>query len=154
MTTTITLILTMGGWIIAGVLGIVGFFDRGKRERRKEDDDVASNLIKNLQVTADVQEKKIIKMQEEMEAHGKERDKEVQALREELKHLSGRNSMLEDLFKGRDPQMQAFLKDVPILMEITKKDHELIEQGSQALTVLVETMTKFLESYKPVEQLK
>lgn len=136
--------MTIGGWIIAGTLGLVGLFDRGKRERRKEDDQVASNLIKNLQTTSDLQEKKITKMQEDMAAHSKERDKEVQTLREELKHLTGRNSMLEDLFKGRDPQMQAFLKDAPLLIELAKKDHELIEQSSAAVTTLVEAMSKLI----------
>lgn len=141
----------MGGWIIAGVLAVVGVFNKQSRERRKEDESVASNLIKNLQTTAEIQQKEIEKMKEDASAHSKERDKEVQALREDLKHLGGRNSMLEDLFKGRDPQMQAFLSEVPLLMEITKKDHELIEQGSKSLTVLVEAMTQFLESHTPIK---
>ena len=59
ISTTVTLVLTMGGWVIAGVLGVLGFFDKGKRERRREDDEVASNLIKNLQATIDIQEKKL-----------------------------------------------------------------------------------------------
>ena len=144
----------MGGWVIAGVLTFVGLFNKQARERRREDEEVASNLIKNLQNTVDIQEKKISKMQEDMAFHTKERDKEVQNLREELKHLSGRNSMLEDLFKGRDPQMQTFLKEAPTLIELTKKDHELIEQSSEAVTALVKTMNEFVGSFNKLSIMK
>ena len=89
-----------------------------------------------------------------MDLHTLERNKEMQTLREELKHLSGRNSMLEDLFKGRDPQMQTFLKEAPTLIELTKKDHELIEQSSEAVTALVKTMNEFVGSFNKLSIMK
>lgn len=147
MTGAITIILTIGGWIIAGVLAVVGVFNKQSRERRREDEDVASNLIKNLQTTVEVQEKTIAKMQETMEKHTKERNEEMQKLRDQMTHISGRNSMLEDLFKGRDPQMQAFLKEAPMLVEIIKADHELIEENTKMLTALGSAMSKFADSF-------
>jgi len=136
----------MGGWVIAGVFGVIGIFNRQARERRKEDESVATNLINNLQKTVDLQEDTMKKMRLEMDAHTKERNEEIKGIRDQMSHLQGRNAVLEELFKGRDPAMQAFLKDAPMLLEITKKDHELIEESMKSITGLSATMSKFVET--------
>ena len=148
------------GWIIAGALALAGVFNAKFRERRRESDETATNLINNLRTTVEVQEKSIAKMQHDMDEHTKQRDIEIKDLRDKVHNLSGRNSVLEDLFKGRDPAMQLFLKDAPNLMTIARqnniliseqndlavKNNDLAVKNSEAITALTNKMTELVSS--------
>ena len=83
-------------------------------------------------------------MATDMEEHTKSRDLEIKDLRTRVDHLTGRNSMLEDLFKGRDPLMQDFYKKAPKMIEAVNKNGEDLRKLEQTLRKFVDTITPVL----------
>ena len=144
--------LNLAGWVVAGGFGLYGIFNKKQRERRIDDDQTASNLITNLKTSLDIQEKTITKMQSDMEMHSKARDVQIKELSEKVHNLTGRNGILEDLFKGRDPAMQNFLKDAPILMTIAHENNGLAKETSGALVNLTQTIQSLVERLPVNEQ--
>lgn len=139
-------LITLGGYAMAAILFIVAQFDKARREREQADDATASRLITNLKTTTELQEKEMERMRGEMASHKKERDEEIKGLTEKVNHMGGRNAVLEDLFKGRDPAMQVFLKDAPTLIALTKETNELAKGGNKSLDALTATLTRFVEA--------
>lgn len=138
-------IFTLGGWAVAGVFIIIGFFGQSSKLRREEADKLADGLIQRLNQTVEQQTKDIAKMQADMEAHTKSRDEEIRKLSDDLKHMQGRNAVLEELFKGRDPQMQAFLKDAPMLMEIAQSNNQLAKATNESVGSLADAVRELVE---------
>jgi len=122
---TLTVLLTLGGWVIAGVLAFVGILDRATRQRRKEDDNTASNLIQNLKTTTELQEKEIVTL----------RSKEVEQGKE-IAHMQGQMKVLSEILQGRDPDMQAHM--------------ELGKHNAEVLALLAQTMNTFIETLQPI----
>ena len=139
------------GWVLAGAFALLGMFNSKQRERRRDDDITAANLINTLKTTVDIQEKAIAKMRTDMEEHTRQRDVEIKELRDKVHNLSGRNGVLEDLFKGRDPGMQNFLKEAPMLMDIARENNGLAKETSKALVNLTNTI-EHLVSRLPVNE--
>ena len=75
-----------------------------------------------------------------METQSRARDVEMKQMRDSLNHLQGRNAVLEELFKGRDPQMQNFLKDAPQLIQLAKANSEAIEHLTNKISEFLEAM--------------
>lgn len=146
----IVAILEIAGFAVMGILVFTGAFSGKTRERRTEADDLSDKLITRLQQTVDQQAKDLDKMREDMNEHTKARDAEVKELRDQLKHLQGRNGVLEDLFKGRDPQMQMFLKDAPELMTIARANNSLAKENSEAITHLTQKLAQFIDTLQPL----
>ena len=63
----------------------------------------------------------------------------------QLDHFKGRNAVLEELFKGRDPQMQAFLKDAPTLMEIAQSNNQLAKATNESVGSLADAVRELVE---------
>lgn len=137
-------IMAVFGWIIAGGLSTFGILDSQKRSRREDEDKVAQNLITNLKLTTEEQDKTIKKMQADIAQHTKERDVEMKELAALVNHLQGRNSILEELFKGRNPKLDEFFKEAPSIFEITKENNEMSKSMQQSMKILTETMSDFL----------
>lgn len=138
-------ILTISGWAVAGIFVIIGFFGQGNKTRKEESDKLADGLINRLQQTVEQQTKDIFKMQQDMVENTKNRDEEIRKLSDDLKHMQGRNAVLEDLFKGRDPAMQVFLKDAPHLFEITEQNNNFAKVTHDAITELAKAMKDLVE---------
>lgn len=130
-----TTIITVGGWTIAGGLALYGVFNTQQRAREKESDQTASNLITNLRTTVDLQEKELTRLRDKETAQGKE-----------IAHLSGQLAMLERVVQGRDPAMQAFLKDAPGLFQIARENNGLAKANSEAITALTSSITLLVEA--------
>lgn len=142
-------ILGFGGYAIVGALVVLGFFKKDD-SRRTESDSIADTLINRLQQTVEQQTKDIARMQFDMDRHTKDRDEQIRKLSDELQHMKGRNSVLEDLFKGRDPAMQAFLKDAPALFDVAKENNGLAREMAQGLGSLEGTLSRFIETLQPI----
>lgn len=135
-------VLGLGGYAVVGFLAVFGYFKKDDG-RRKESDDLADTLIERLQQTVNQQTKDLAKMQVDMEHHTKDRDEQIRKLSDDLKHMQGRNSILEDLFKGRDPGMQDFLKNAPELLSTTR-------ETSVGLQNLEATLRHFVDTLQPL----
>ena len=125
---------TAGGWIIAGILAIVGMFNLQWRARRADDDKTASNLIANLKTTTELQEKEITVL----------RGKEIEQGRE-IAHLQGQVKVLTEVLQGRDPAMKAFLDRAPELMTIAHENNGLAKANADAITNLTKAITGLIE---------
>lgn len=133
------------GWFAFGVLAVIGLFNKSRRVQRLEDDQTASNLITNLRTTVDVQEKTINQMQVDAAKKDKESREETHALRDQLNQLVGRNTILEELFKGRDPKQDEFFKQAPDVFKIMRETHTLVQQQTNATVHLTEAITKLID---------
>ena len=143
-------ILTIGGYCIAGGFALISLFGNSKKKLNEEDDQTASRLISNLKSTVDLQEKTLKKIEEDNRAHTKARDEEIRILRTDLDHLRGRNGLLEELFKGQNPDMQRFFKESPKLIEISHSNNDLLKQSIEATNSLAGIMTDFLKQLEKV----
>jgi uncharacterized protein YPO0396 len=141
---TVTTLVTLGGWLAAGGLAVFGLFNMTARQRRKESDDLADGLIKRLQQTVDQQAADLKRMQDEMTKHTQMRDSEIKELSGKVSHLQGRNSVLEDILKGRDPLQSEFFKASPKLFEIATENNRLAKETSEAISELVDAIEKIL----------
>lgn len=133
--------LTIGGalgWIIAGVLAVIGMFNKQSRDRRTQDDQTAANLINNLKTTVDLQEKQLATMSTEKVAQGKE-----------IANLQGQLTVVNKLLENRDPQVQAFLKEVPILVTAINESNVHSKSNQEAVINLTNMMADFLKKVTP-----
>lgn len=135
---TLPEIVTFGGWIAAGLVALIGIFNIQSRNRRRDDDATATSLINNLKTTVELQAKTIERL-----------EKNQNEMAGTLKHLEGRNKVLEELFKGRDPQMQEFLKGAPQLMEMARQTNEFTKTTAEGLTKLETALTTFVATIQP-----
>lgn len=142
---TIKEVIVYAGWAMAGLFAIAGYFNKENKQRESDGDKTASNLINNLKDTVGIQEKTIAKLQADMDAHTKARDVEIKQLQSDLNHLKGRNGLLEELFKGQDPDMQKFFNEAPELLILTKETHELAKNNAEMLAGLTQSMQIFVD---------
>ena len=119
---TISAALSIGGYVIAGILFVLGLFNKQAASRRVADDTISTNLITNLQTTCNLQEKEITTLREKEVEQGKE-----------IAHLQGQVKTLSDLMQGRDPAMQSFLGGAPELMRIAAENNKLALATSQSV---------------------
>lgn len=136
-------ILGIGGYFIVGLFVFLGLFKKNKDERAKQADNIADTLIARLQ-------ERVKQLEEDMAEHTKMRDDQIQKLQSTVDHLTGRNAVLEELFKGRDPAMQTFLKEAPTLITIARENNGLAKEVSQGLTSLENTLMKFVDTLQPL----
>lgn len=147
---TILSILGFAGYVVAGIFAFRGQWDTASKTKQSEERQLSDDLIKRLQQTVDQQAKDLEKMRDDMKEHTRVRDLEVKDLRDKVKHLEGRNGVLEDLFRGRDPAMQTFLRDAPKLIEIAHANNALAKENSDALTHLTTTIASFVDTLQPL----
>lgn len=142
--------LGIGGYFVVGLFVFLGYFKRSTDDRRSEADKLADGLITRLQQTVDQQAKDMTALQEQMNKHTVQRDAEIKDLRGKVDHLTGRNGVLEDLFKGRDPAMQTFLKEAPTLITIARENNGLAKEMADGLGSLENTLMKFVDTLQPL----
>lgn len=140
-----TTLLAFGGYAMFGIFAAFGYFNRQDTTRTKESDQLADTLIKRLQQTVDQQAKDLARMDTDMKAHTEKRDVEIKKLQGDLSHLTGRNSVLEDLFKGRDPGMQMFLKEAPELIRVAQENNVLGKSTAVSVKIMADAMTTLIE---------
>lgn len=133
-------ILALGGYVLAGVFAFGGLMDRQSKSRNKESDDLADTLINRLKQTVEQQTKDIEKMDQNFKTQSIKRDSEIMKLQTDLSHLQGRNAVLEDLFKGRDPAMQAFLKEAPDMIAGVRENNQLVKGTVTAVKEMAEAV--------------
>lgn len=126
--------LEAAGWVVAGILVVIGLFNRQTKQNRKDDDETASNLISNLKTTVDLQEKTINSLNAKMEITNKE-----------LHQMQGRNSVLESLFNGNENSILAFLKQAPKLLEIAEDNNKLTKENFTATTNLTTAIAELVK---------
>lgn len=144
-------VIGLSGYALVGFFAMMGYFKKNiVDERQNEADKVGDVLINRLKDTVDQQEKTITKMLSDMKEHTEKRDKEMSLMRDDLHKMKGRNELLEELFKGRDPAMQDFLKNAPMLVQIVKENNGLAKDSSEALTHLTDTIASFVNSLQPI----
>lgn len=138
-------LLGFGGYALVGIFAVLGYFNGTVSSRRKESDSLADGLISRLKETVDQQQKT-------MDATNVRLDQTTK----ELHQMQGRNGMLEELFKGRDPAMQTFLQAAPRLIEIANENNVLAKATSTSVAAMADALTGFMiklaESPSPVPQ--
>lgn len=133
--TLVAIVLGISGYVVAGVLYVIGLFDKQRQDRIRADDTTATNLINNLRATTELQEKEIGQLRAEKIEQGRE-----------IAHLQGQIKTLTEVMQGRDPAMQSFLRDAPSLMQIVRENNDLSKTSAEALTKLTTAMTAFLKT--------
>lgn len=129
---------TIGGWVVAGIFVVLGFFGRGEASRRAENDKLADSVISRQKEDNEQKGKQIAALTIDLEQTKKD-----------LHQLQGRNTLLEELFKGRDPAMQTFLATAPRLIQIAEDNNNLAKATNasvgQMATALTELMTRLAQ---------
>ena len=125
-------VLVFLGWPIAGALGVIGVFNKQRNERRLEDDKTAANLINNLRITTELQEKEIQSLRKKENEQSKE-----------LANMQGQIKILGDILQGSDPSMQAFLREFPVMVETMKQSNDMARMNAQAITNLATTLNDY-----------
>lgn len=133
-------LLEFGGWVVAGIFVLLGMFGVSSKARRDENDSLTQNLITNLTTTVETQKVDIASLRSAMTQHTVERQAQITTLTNKITHLEGRNSLLEDLFKGRDPDMQQAVKRSPQMFAMIEETNKLVKDGQLALTSLTKTI--------------
>lgn len=130
--------LELSGWVVAGGLAVVGVFNKQRRTTRAEDDTVASNLIKNLTTTTELQEKEILVLRAREIEQGKD-----------IAHMQGQIKVLTEILQGRDPAMQQFLENAPQLQRIADENNQLAKETAKRVADLAEkSITDLANSVK------
>lgn len=123
-------VLALAGWGLAGVLALIGYFDRQRRARKVEDDQVAANLINNLTATSKLQADEIISLRAKEVDQGKS-----------IAHLEGQVKVLTDILQGRDPKTQDLLNQIPEIKKVAVHNAELTEKLTEAMTSFIEKLS-------------
>lgn len=145
---SIEMILTIGGYLLAGIVALFGYMNPMWRQRHTEADEVSDRLVNNLKLTVEAQEKSMEKMQKEMAEHSRRRDAEIKELNQKVHELQGRNGVLEDLFKGRDPSMKAFFEEAPQILVIAKENNELVKNTNLQVGNLAQAIEGLVKELK------
>lgn len=106
-----------GGYVIAGILVVLGMFGMQVRARRAENDNVTQNLIDNYKATVEEQDKKLKASMEREIQQGKD-----------LAHLQGQVKILSEILQGRDPAMQKFLAEAPELARVATENNRIAKE--------------------------
>ena len=131
MNTTLT-IISIGGYVLAGVFAFIGIFNKQRQDREKLDDQTASNLIQNLKTTVDIQKTEIAGLTEDKIEQGKT-----------IAHLEGQVKVLTDMVALRDPETMKAIAMIPDLHLIGERNGETLKKLTDAMT---DFMTKFTAS--------
>lgn len=130
----ITTIVSFGGYIISGILAVIGIFNYQARSRRQEDDLTATNLINNLKTTTELQERELVSLRLKEVEQGKE-----------IAHLQGQVKVLSDIFQGRDPAVQAFIAKAPELLAIANENNGYAKKNFEATSKLTDAITELVK---------
>ncbi len=137
------------GWVtliaanLVGAVMLLNLFDKGRRERNKENNLVDDRVISLLKEQISQLEKKSV-----------EQGKNLETMQTELTKLGAENKLLKDLVQGRDPQTVDFqergLVAIARVEEITAIAHEnqkailKVQQNIERLYKLIEKQLKIM----------
>lgn len=141
-------ILGLGGYVIAGILAFLGIFNVQLNSRRKENEALTNELITKLDRKVKDQAEEIELVRQQTKDHAIERDNQIRALQDDIKTLSGKNELLENLFKGRDPIMQTVFKEAPEIFAIARENNIYSKANNVALTELTQTIKDFIATLR------
>lgn len=136
---TIGNFVMFGGYVIAGMLMILGMFGMQVRQRRDDGEKLTQNLISNYRLTVEQQEQKIKDLNEKEVAQGKE-----------IAHLQGQVKVLTDILQGRDPEQMAVFRDLPQAIVVAKDSNAQSHKNGAAIERLTETFEKFINTLQPI----
>ena len=108
------------GSIIIFVLGLSAayyWFDKDRRNRRKDENDAEDRLIKLLKQTAD-----------EWELKFQLQEKKIIELTKKVDELERENGTLIEILQGRDEQTKKFYEQAFESMKISKESHAILVQ--------------------------
>lgn len=131
-------LLEYGGYIVAGILVVLGIFGVQVRQRRAEDDDVSTKLITNLQASLTLTEKNL-----------KETNVKLDETTKQLHLMQGRNTVLEELFNGSENSILSFLKQAPELVLFAKENHTLSQKNAEDISALTSSIQDLVKALTP-----
>jgi uncharacterized coiled-coil protein SlyX len=132
-------VVAWGGYLVAGILAIAGIFNMQRQKQRADNDQTAANLINNLKITVDLQEKELVSLRLREVDQGKQ-----------IAHLQGQVKVLSDILQGRDPQQMEVFKQAPAIFDIARENNKMSRANNEAITKLTETISIFIESLQPL----
>lgn len=134
-----TTLLEYGAAGVVGALALFGIGNTTWRGKKKDDSEVAQQLIDNLKLSLDQEKTKTANL-----------TTELTGTNTKLSHTQGELATAKEILQGRDPLQAQVFKDAPAAFAYAKENHEMSKQNSQAITKLTETMQGFLEAIKPL----
>jgi uncharacterized coiled-coil DUF342 family protein len=130
------------GMSVLGVLAVVGFFDKGKKSRERDADEVENRLIGLFKEQIAQLEKKVA----DLEKKTNDQSCTIASLTEKILITEETNEMLKEMLVGRDAESKDFRERAD--KAIGKVDH--IENGNKeilkSINNLYTIMEKLLES--------
>lgn len=136
--------LELGGWVIAGIFAVIGMFSFTTKSRRVENDQLTTNLINNLTKTVETYKEENANLKTQMEKNASERDAQILKLQTDFSHLAGRNSLLEELFKGRDPKQEAAYSEIPKMSATVTATNESVGELADLIKTFINTVTPLI----------
>lgn len=124
--------------VVVGGIAVLGFFNTTMRQRRGEDDSVATNLINNLKLTVDQQKEALAATSTKLDETTKQ-----------LHLMQGRNSVLESLFNGSEGSILAFLKQAPELQRIADENNNLAKATRDEVRALTSSIDRLVAVLTP-----
>jgi tetrahydromethanopterin S-methyltransferase subunit B len=119
--------------VMGGIFGVAGAFDRFKRQRQTELDQDGASLISILKDSVDALSGKVAELEKSAEKNKKR-----------IEELETRNSVLEQIFQGRDQTSADFFKQGFISMKHTEEILLMVEKNNENLEKLYTVIEKHL----------
>ena len=137
--------LGYAGYVVAGIFVVIGMFNKQANTQRDKNDKLTSELIDKFEKKADIYEEELELVRQQMKDHAAERDEQIANLQGDIKGLTAKNEMLENLFKGRDPAMQSIFHEAPVIFAIARENNALSRANGEAITKLTTVITDLVE---------
>lgn len=130
--------------VIAGVLVLLGVWDKASRNRKKAITTEEDRLIQILQKTVAELSAKIASLENDRDTYNAETEKamarqseKIDKLEKRVIELNTENSLLLKILQGRDEQTQEFIAKVVKAVDTTSRNNELLEKTTSKLDAIV-----------------
>ncbi len=120
--------------IIAGVLVVIGLWDKKSKERKKETDGSEDRLIDILQKTVEELEKKVDKLTTQVDQQTKD-----------IENLSRDKETYLSILQGRDGDTKEFFSQSRKSMEVVQSTHDVVTTLATSIADTNTNMGKLIE---------
>lgn len=138
--------ITFIGMGVLGVSAVIGYFDKDKRAKNKEENDVEDRLIKLFKEQIEQLERKVSDLEKKTEAQ----QQTITVLETKSKTVEDTNQMLKDILMGRDEDSVAFRdKAIEAINKVDANTRKIdrIENGNKEILKSINSLYTLINKH-------